>query len=204
ERGGGRIRRQVLDRLGQRGAAVRQRDLVGVRRRGLGAVIEIDAGGAAQGIHRLPGERPVHAQAGRAAGEGPEGDGQAVADALVAQPTAARPQCGRPPLVRVETVAEAVAGGEVQVALGVEAEVAAALPDAGGAAVGRGVVHLLQRQVGRVVADNPAVIRTVVAVRGIGDVNSPIYQLVGHAVAFLARVKFQGAALSADARAGYG
>src|SRR5262249_57482697 len=48
-----RVGRQVLERLGQRGAAVRQGDLVGVRRGGLGAGVEMDAVGAAQGDHRL-------------------------------------------------------------------------------------------------------------------------------------------------------
>src|SRR5262249_35192242 len=47
-----RVGREVLDRLGQRGAAVAQGDLVGVRRRGLGAGVEVDAGGAAQGVGR--------------------------------------------------------------------------------------------------------------------------------------------------------
>src|SRR5262249_19704691 len=156
--------------------------------------------------------RAVDAQAGRAVGgavEGPEGDGQAVADALVAQAAATRPQGGGPPLVYVEAVAEAVAGGEVQVALGVEAEVAAALPAAGGAAVGPGVEHLLQRQGGRVVADHPAVVGAVVAVRGVGEVHRLAAaragdQLERHAVIFFPRVEAQDPVDAADARAGHG
>src|SRR5262249_43153843 len=104
---------------------------------------------------------------------------------------------------------EAVARREVEVALGVDAEVAAALPDAGGAAVGGGAVHLLERQGRGVEAEHPAVIGAVVPVRGIGEINGLAAigvgdQLERRAVVCLPGVEGQDAADAAGAGAGHG
>src|SRR5438093_1485913 len=115
--------------------------------------VEVDAGAAAE-VEIRPGEVAVHAQAGRAVVIGPQRDGQALADAGVTEAAAAPAQGGRP--VRAEAGAEAVAGGEIEVARRVHAEAAARLPDARGAAVGRGVEDLWRRgQIARLVADDP-------------------------------------------------
>src|SRR5262249_40550713 len=105
---------------------------------------------------------------------------------------------------RAEAGAEAVARGEVEVALGVHAQPAAALPDAGSGAVGGGVENLLQRQVARLVADDPAVIRAVVPVGGNGAVDDAVDQGQGGALVFLQGVEGQDPVDAAVTSAGYG
>src|SRR5262249_39617869 len=124
----------------------------------------------------------------------------ALADARVAEPAAAVSQRRRP--AGVEAGAEAVARGEVQIALGIHAVPAAAFPDAGGAAVGGGVEDLLQRQVTGPVADHPAVVRAVVPVGGPGDVDDAIDQGQGGTLVFAQGVEAQGRPVTAGARAG--
>src|SRR5262249_17975340 len=104
----------------------------------------------------------------------------------------------------VARLREAVARGEVEVALGVHAESAAALPDAGRVPVGGGVEELCQRQVTRLVTEDPAVIRAVVPVRGKGDVDDATGQGQGGALEFAQRVEAQGRPVTADARPGHG
>src|SRR5262249_12602332 len=92
-------------------------------------------------------------------------------------------------------------GGEVQTALGIDAEAAATFPDAGGAAVGGRVEDLLQRQVAGLVADHPAVVGAVVAVGGEGDVDNAVAQLQGGALELPQGVEAQGRAVTAVAGA---
>src|SRR5437867_3735632 len=73
-----------------------------------------------------------------------------------------------PPTVAVE---RAVPGERVQIARGIGRQAGARLPDTAQTAVGRGVVdhHLVQR--GGVVAEDPSVVRPLIAVRGPRDVD---------------------------------
>src|SRR5207244_11654478 len=105
---------------------------------------------------------------------------------------------------KVARLREAVARGEVEVELAVHPEPAAALPNAGGVAVGGGVEELLQRQVAGPVADDPAVVRAVVPVGRPGDVHGAVGQGQGGALAFAERVEAQGGPVAADAGAGHG
>src|SRR5262249_58192339 len=102
--------------------------------------------------------------------EVPEDNGQALADAGVPEPAAGVPHQERS--VGGEAGAEAVARGEVEVALGVGGDPAAAHPDARRAAVGGGVEDLDRSggDVARVVTADPALLPALVPLRGKGDI----------------------------------
>src|SRR2546425_8790938 len=121
-----------------------------------------------------------------------------LADAGIAEASSGAAQRRRP--MWTEADSEAVARGKVHVACCVHAQTAAAFPDARRAAVGRGVEDLLQRQVAGPIADDPAVIRTVVAVRSPGDIDVAARQRQCRALALAQRIEARRRAVAAGAR----
>ena len=91
--------------------------------------------------------------------------GRADLDEAVAEVPSARVSVERP-----------VAGQRVEVADRIGRQSSAGLPDSGEAAVGRGVVDHDLLQARRVVAEDPAVIRTLIAVRRPRDVDGAVIE----------------------------
>ena len=77
----------------------------------------------------------------------------------------------RPPDVAVEGT---VAGQGVEIARTIRSQSSARLPDAAEPPIRRRVVHHHLLEAGRVVPENPAVIRTLIAVRGPCDVDGAV------------------------------